>query len=391
MALLPQRSTETRVRAAGTVRCDQKTKHLIPRLQAGDIAVLAHEDLDEMAARGLVEAQVAAVINTCCSMTGRYPNRGAMLLLHAGIPLIDVREREAEDGSPTFMENVQEGEYVTILDGSIYARDRYITQGVVICREDIVYRMDQATKNTTGELHRFLENTLHHASREKNFFLDQLPKPSLRTNMQGKHTLVVVRGATYREDLRAVSHYIMEQKPVLIGVDGGADALLQAGFKPDVIVGDMDSVSDKALQSGAELVVHAYMDGMAPGMQRVERLGLQAHSFPAPGTSEDVAMIIAHELGAELIVALGTHTNMVEFLEKGRKGMASTMLTRLRVGAKLVDAKGVSQLYQTRISWLGLIGVTAAALLPTTVLAAVNPVIRNILRVLYWKIKLFFL
>ena len=178
--------------------------------------------------------------------------------------------------------------------------------------------------------------------------------PSLTTQMSGKHVLVVVRGYSYKEDLQALKPYIREYKPVIIGVDGGADAVLDAGFKPTLIVGDMDSVSDKALTCGAEIVVHAYRDGRAPGLAHVEELGVEHHVFAATGTSEDIAMLMADEAGAEIIVALGTHATLLEFLDKGRAGMSSTFLTRLKVGGRLIDAKGVSQLYRTRISgwWL---------------------------------------
>ncbi len=161
-----------------------------------------------------------------------------------------------------------------------------------------------------------------------------------------------MRGYHYKEDLQTLRHYIREYRPVLIGVDGGADALIEAGHQPDLIVGDMDSVSDDALRCGAEIVVHAYRDGRAPGLERVRALGVEPVVFPATGTSEDVAMLLADDKGASLIVAVGTHVTLVEFLDKGRSGMASTFLTRLRVGGKLVDAKGVSRLYRARISSL---------------------------------------
>jgi uncharacterized membrane-anchored protein len=181
--------------------------------------------------------------------------------------------------------------------------------------------------------------------------------------------LVVVRGYDYREDLAVLRPYIREYRPILIGVDGGADALIEAGYRPDVIVGDMDSVSDHALRCGAEVVVHAYADGRAPGLQRVQDLGVAAVVFPAAGTSEDVALLLADEKGAELIVAVGTHATLVEFLDKGRQGMASTFLTRLRVGGKLVDAKGVSRLYRRRISTWSLVLLVASTL--ATMAAAV--------------------
>lgn len=383
MAILRQRIRSMPVRISGVARGDRKTKHLIPRLLPGEIAVLAHEDLDEMAAEGLLAARVKAIVNTKRCMTGRYPNKGPLLLLQSGIPLFETSEA-------CLLDLTQDGDWLTILDEALYVGDRYAVNVKRVTMDEIVGQMRHARRNTSKELHRFLDNTLMYAYREKEFFLGRLPVPNLRTRIKGKHVLVVVRGSTHLADLQAISHYIKEQKPVLVGVDGGADALLQIGVRPDMIVGDMDSVSDKALQSGAELIVHAYLDGRAPGLDRIERLGLSPHVYPAPGTSEDIAMLIADELGAELIVAVGTHTNMIDFLEKGRKGMASTLLTRLRVGPKLVDAKGVSQLYQTRFSWSALMVVLVATLVPVTIMAAVNPIVRSILRIFYWKIKLLF-
>lgn len=390
MAFLPQYVQEETVRVSGFVRSDRKTKHLIPRLSAGEIAVVAHENLDEIAAKGLLAARVKAVVNISCSMTGRYPNQGPMLLLHAGIPLFDIQTAEFSKELSGLMDMIHDGDFITILDHSMYLGDRYIGRVKQITAEEIIGKLGDAKLNFPAELSRFLENTLQYANQEKEFFLGDLSVPDLKTIIRGRHALVVVRGSSYVDDLQAIFHYIKEQKPVLIGVDGGADALLQMGLRPDIIAGDMDSVSDDALRSGAELIVHAYTDGKAPGLIRLQRLGLDAHVYPAPGTSEDIAMLIMLELGAELIVAVGTHTHMIDFLEKGRKGMASTLLSRLRVGSKLVDAKGVSQLYQTRVSWLSAGIVMVATLIPITMLAAVNPVIRNILRVLYWKLKILF-
>jgi len=184
----------------------------------------------------------------------------------------------------------------------------------------------------------------------------------------------VVRGYHYKEDLAMLRSYIREYRPVLVGVDGGADAIVEAGYQPDMIVGDMDSVSDQTLRSGAEIVVHAYRNGKAPGQKRVEDLGVEHVVFPATGTSEDVAMLIADDSGAQLIVAVGTHNTLIEFLDKGRSGMASTFLTRLRVGSKLIDAKGVSQLYRTRISTWQLVLLALAGLLALFVALAATTV-----------------
>jgi uncharacterized membrane-anchored protein len=222
--------------------------------------------------------------------------------------------------------------------------------------------MVEARAGLHTQLEAFAANTMEYLLKERALLLDGVGVPDVRTDFTGRHALVVVRGYDYREDLAVLRPYIREFRPILVGVDGGADALLEAGYTPNVIVGDMDSVSDEALRCGAEVVVHAYADGHAPGLQRVQDLGISGVVFPAAGTSEDVALLLADEKGASLIVAVGTHATLVEFLDKGRQGMASTFLTRLRVGGKLVDAKGVSRLYRRRISGWSLVLLVLASL-----------------------------
>src|SRR5690606_17168553 len=222
--------------------------------------------------------------------------------------------------------------------------------------------------------------------RERELLLDGIGVPEIDTVLEGRQALVVVRGYHYREDLVTLRPYIREYRPVLIGVDGGADAILEAGWRPDIIVGDMDSVSDKALGCGAEIVVHAYRDGRAPGVDRVIALGVPHVVFPATGTSEDVAMLLADDKGAELIVAVGTHETLVEFLDKGRSGMASTFLTRLRVGGKLIDAKGVSRLYRHRVSNRQVALLILAGLAALMAALAVTPVGRAFFAVVLARI-----
>ncbi|HHV82143.1 MAG TPA: hypothetical protein GXX43_00515, partial [Tepidanaerobacter syntrophicus] len=194
----------------------------------------------------------------------------------------------------------------------------------------------------------------------------------------------------YKEDLAAIKTYIDEVRPVLIGVDGGADALLEYGYTPDIIIGDMDSVSDNTLRICKEkdIVVHAYPDGRSPGLERIKKLGLDAKIFTSPGTSEDIAMLLAYEKGADLIVAVGTHSSMIDFLEKGRKGMGSTFLVRLKVGSILVDAKGVSKLYNQRLRPSYMLGIFAAALVPILVIFNISPPIKHALKLLELRLKM---
>ncbi|MBV9594421.1 MAG: hypothetical protein JO147_11590 [Actinobacteria bacterium] len=360
---------------AGVARLDRRTKRLVGRLNEGDIAIIDHVDLDRVAAESLVAAKVSAVINAQPSISGRYPNLGPELLITNGIVLLD------NVGSEVFAA-VREGTRVRIEGDAVFVGDHPVAKGTVQDAESVAELMAEAKSGLSTQLEAFAANTMEYMKRERALLLDGVGVPEVRTRFDGRHVLVVVRGYDYKADLAALRPYIREYRPVLVGVDGGADALREAGYKPDVIVGDMDSVSDEVLRSGAEVVVHAYPDGRAPGLARVQDLGIEAVTFPAMGTSEDIAMLLADERGAALIVAVGTHATLVEFLDKGRGGMASTFLTRLRLGGKLVDAKGVSRLYRSRISGAALLLLVLAAFVAIGAALAVSEAGRTYLDLL---------
>jgi len=350
----------------GVARVDVRTKVLVKRLEPGDIAIIDHADLDRVSADELIASRVAAVVNTAKSITGRYPNLGPKLLLEAGIPLVDDVGREV-------LARVKEGTTVRLDGDVLYRGDQVVAKGVLQTEDSLGQSMEEATAGVPSQIDAFAANTLEFLRRERHLITNGIAAPELATRMDGRHVLVVVRGYRYREDLRALRPYIREYRPVLLAVDGGADALLAVGYRPDVIIGDMDSVSDEALGSGAELVVHAYPDGRAPGLARVRALGLPSVPLPAAGTSEDVALLVADACGASLIAVVGTHSTVEEFLDKGRPGMASTFLTHLRVGGKLVNARGVHQLYQSRISGWALVALALAAAVTIAVAIAYSP------------------
>jgi uncharacterized membrane-anchored protein len=347
----------------GAARLDRRTKNLTKRLSAGDIAIIDHRDLDRMSAEALIDCQVAAVVNAAPSITGRYPNLGPQLLVEAGIPLVD------DAGSDVFA-RVSEGQTVWLDGDTLYLADEVVAVGTLQDKDSVAEAEAAAKVGLATQLEAFVANTMEYLKRERELLIEGVGVPELSTKLAGRHVLVVVRGYHHREDLNLLRGYIREYRPVMIGVDGGADALLEAKLTPDIIVGDMDSVSDEALGCGAELVVHAYPDGRAPGLARVQDLGMPASLFPAAGTSEDIALLLADEKGASLIVAVGTRFSLVEFLDKGRSGAASTFLTRLRVGGTLVEPKGVSQLYRNGISNWALLFLVLAAIV--TILVAVG-------------------
>jgi uncharacterized membrane-anchored protein len=387
--LLRRRGAPTEI--GGRVRLDRRTKNLTKRLRPGEIAVIHHSDLDRVSAEALVEAGVAAVVNAVPSVSGRYPNLGPGILMDAGIPLID-------DVGDQIFATVHEGDLLTIDGGRVLSlHGTVVAEGTLYTTEILEEQLQYAREGLSDQIEAFADNTMTYLREEKELLLEGVGVPEVATEIEGRHVLIVVRGYDYRSDLDALRPYISEYRPLLMGVDGGADALIEAGYKPDMIIGDMDSCSDETLRCGAELVVHAYHDGRAPGLERITALGLTAVVFPALGTSEDAAMLLADSKGARLLVAVGTHASLVEFLDKGRAGMASTFLTRLRVGPKLVDAKGVSRIYRSQIrTWhlvlLVLSGVLAlfTALLFTDVGSAMGSVlVARIRDLLYWVAGLF--
>jgi uncharacterized membrane-anchored protein len=364
----------------GPARVDRRTKDMIPRLQVGDIAVINHRDLDRVAADGLIEAGVVAVVNCAQSISGRYPNGGPIRIVQAGITLLD-------DVGVELMDTLHEGDVVRIERGDVWRNEELLAHGVVLDHVGIEAEMEAARAAIGTELERFAENTLEYIRKEARLTFEPLTLPPLHTKFAGRHALVVVRGHDYRSDLAALRPYIREYRPVLIGVDGGADALLEHGLTPDIIIGDFDSVSAKGLACGAELVHHVHPDGRAPGRENLLEWGVDYHEFVAEGTSEDVAMLLAYESKAQLIVAVGTHATMVEFLDKGRPGMASTFLTRLRLGPMLVDAKGVSRLYAGRVRRLDIFLLVGAALVAMLVVAIVAEPIHVFARGLWVTLK----
>src|SRR5918997_1650012 len=363
------------VEHTGPARLDRRTEELVRPPSPDDIAIIDHADLDRVSAEELLEAGVRVVVNVAESQTGRFPNPGPLLLVRGGVRLIDA------PGTDLF-EKVSDGEPVTVRGAGLFRNGTKIASGRELRADELSEALREQRSRVTEALESFAENTMRYLREEGRLLSEGIGFPALQTRFRDRHALVVVRGPGHKRDLRIVRPYVRDFRPVLVAVDGGADALLEAGYKPDVIVGDMDSVSDRALCSGAELIVHAYENGSAPGAQRVRDLGLQHHVVPAPATSEDVALLLAFEKGAELIVAVGTHFNLTEFLERNRSGMSSTFLTRLRVGEILIDAKGVSRLVSRRVGVWPLVPVAVAGLAAIAVAVLVSPALRELIELL---------
>jgi uncharacterized membrane-anchored protein len=368
------------VEFTGRARLGRRTKNLVGRLGPDDVAIIDHQDIDRVSAEELLESGVRVVVNVARSQTGRFPNPGPLLLVRGGVRLIDA------PGAPLFDE-LSDGDDVSVRGASVFRNGSCLANGRSLGAEELARALAEQRGRVTEALEGFAENTLRYLRDEGRLLAEGIEFPSLETRFRERHALVVARGPGYKRDLAIVRPYVRDFKPVLVGVDGGADALLAGGMKPDVIVGDMDSVSDGALHCGAELVVHAYRDGAAPGAARLDRLGLRYSSVSAPGISEDIALLLAFEKGAELIVAVGTHFNLIEFMERNRAGMSSTFLTRLRVGEILVDAKGVSRLVSRRVGlWpLAALGITGLGAIVVAVV--LSPSIHHLIELIVLRIR----
>jgi uncharacterized membrane-anchored protein len=370
----------TFIELTGHAKLDRRTKDLVKRLSPDDIAIIDHTDLDRVSAEELVESGVRVVVNVAPSQSGRFPNPGPLALVRGGVRLIDA------PGSDLF-DQVHDGELLTVRGAGLYRNGTCLATGRVLDERQLETVLAEQRGRVTEALEAFAENTMRYLREEGKLLAEGIEFPTLTTRFRDRHALVVARGPGYKRDLRIVRPYVRDFKPVLIAVDGGADALLEAGYEPDVIVGDMDSVSDRALRSGAELLVHAYRDGAAPGEERAQKLGVEYQVVRATGISEDLALLLAYEKGSELIVAVGTHFNLIEFLERNRAGMSSTFITRLKVGEILIDAKGVSRLASRQVGIWPLVLVTLAGLGAIAVAIAFSPALRHLIEYLALRLR----
>ena len=368
------------IELTGHAKLDRRTKHLVRRLSADDIAIIDHTDLDRVSAEELLESGVRVVVNVGASHSGRFPNPGPLALVRGGVRLIEV------SGSDLF-DQVHEGELLTVRGAGLYRNGTCLAAGRVLEERELEHALAEQRGRVTEALEAFAENTMRYLREEGKLLAEGIEFPQLTTRFRDRHALVVARGPGYKRDLRMVKPYVRDFKPVLIAVDGGADALLEAGYKPDVIVGDMDSVSDEALRSGAELLVHGYRDGPAPGEERARALGVPYQVVPGTGISEDLALLLAYEKGSALIVAVGTHFNLIEFLERNRAGMSSTFITRLKVGEILIDAKGVSRLASRKVGIGPLVGLALIGLAAIATAILVSPALRHLIEYLALRLR----
>jgi uncharacterized membrane-anchored protein len=365
---LLSRSSQSLPGVTGVARVDRRTGDLLKRIGPGDIVVLDQLDLDRATADALVHAGVAGVVNASPSISGRFPNLGPELLVEAGIPLIDGVGVHA-------LREIREGSRLRLHAGVVYSGTDEVAKGTQQSAETIADQMIEAKAGMSAQLEAFSANTIEFLRRERTLILDGIGVPELKLPIKGRQVLVVAPGADHVDDLKQLKRYIAEHRPVLMGVEGGAEAVQAAGYKVDIIVGDPDKISTETLTGGADVVVPAQPDGHAPGLERIQDLGIGAVTFPASGNAEDLALLLADAHGATLIVTVGFQATLREFLDSGRSGSnPSTFLTRLKLGSKLMDGKAVANLHRSRVSTPAIVLLVVAALVAVAAGLAVSGV-----------------
>jgi uncharacterized membrane-anchored protein len=362
MSALLSRNAGPRPGVTGIARVDRDIDRLLRRVRPGDIVVLDALDLDRITADVLVEAGVAAVINASPSISGRYPNLGPEVLVGNGVTLID-------ETGPEVFKKVKDGSRVRLNNGGVYSGDRRIAVGKERTEEEIHELMVEAKTGLVAHLEAFAGNTIEFIRSESPLLIDGMGIPDIDVDVHRRHVVIVAEEPDAIEDLKALKPFIKEYQPVLVGVGTGADTLRRAGYRPQLLVGDPDTMSVEVLRSGAQVVLPADADGHAKGLERIQDLGIGAMTFPAAGSAADLALLLCDHHGASLIVTAGHTASIEEFFDRTRQqSNPSTFLTRLRVGEKLVDAKAVATLYHSRVSG-GAIALLVMAMLTAVIVA----------------------
>lgn len=350
-----------------TARVDRRTRNLVPRVRRGDIAVVDHMDMDRASAVALTDAGVVAVVNAAPSISGRYPNLGPRHLVDSGVVLVDNLGQDV-------MTAVREGTTVRVDGETVYVGEQLIGSGTRQDRRSVADAMESAKSGIASRLEAVSASAVEQLRRESGLLIDGAGLPPLVTPIRHRHALVVAKAFDYRRELASLKTYLRENDPVLVGVEAGADALLEAGFPPDLVICTGDDVSDIALRSGAEIVVTTSADGRGSAAERIDRLGVRATAFPTGCPAGDAALLLASANDAALIVTVGMPRGLDELLDTGRSTMASSLLTRAAVGSRVTPASAVSQLYTNRIrGWIVFV-LTLLAVVAVAAAIATTPV-----------------
>ena len=350
----------------GTLRDCTATGRGYMRLRAGDIAVVDAPDISRQEAQRLIDAQPAAVVNLAQFSTGAVPNFGPHMLLESGTLLIEGAGEELRQG-------LKDGKKARVTDdGRIHLGDRAIGAGTVVTAASAEASFTEAQRSLVDHMEYFFGNTIQFIHSEAPLLLDGLGIPDTGATIEGRKVLVVSPGEGHRNQVKLLRNFIREYSPVIIGVDSAADTLVELGYQPDLIVGNPAGIGADTLRSGARVVLPADPDGHAVGLERIQDLGIGAMTFPtAADSATDLALLLADYHGAQLIVNAGSRFDLNGVFADAEGATPSALLTRTKVGPKLVDATAISDLYNVGsgrgLAWLwailGLLVAVAAIIL----------------------------
>ncbi len=354
----------------GTARTDRRTPSLLPRLSAGEVALLDQVDLDSPTAEALVEAGVVAVLNRSEMISGRYPNRGPQILADAGIAMVD---RLGGIGGADPFAVVGDGRRVRVVGGSVLVGDEVVAEGREVTRDDVADQLDAARAGMASQLQTLTHNSAEFLRREEPLILHGQGLPRLRTKLKGRPVVVVGQGPDDAAELRSMRRYLREMHPVIISTGEGLEVARAAGLSPDVVV--LDSHTEelpaaRSLRAARDVVVTEPPGAARAGTStdRFDKVGVRTVAMQTTAAPADAALLLADGAGARPIVGVGLRGTIEEFLDSNRDGLGSGYVTRLKVGPKLVDATAVPMLYSGQLRarhaylvlLIGLVAVAAA-------------------------------
>lgn len=371
--LLRRKSTAAEDGVRGAARVDRDPRVLAARLRRGDVAVIDAIDLDRSAAALLVGAGAAAVVNASPTVSGRYPSLGATVLLDAGVALVDGVGSDA-------LARLRDGEPVSVVDGTVRRDDTVVASGTAQTADTISMALAASEAGLATQMEAFAASAAEYLRREHRVLLEPGSVPPLRVKISGRDVIVVAPGPDHRDDLSRLRRYAKEYRPVVIAVDEAADTARDLGYTAHVIVGDLTNVSDEALRAARDVVVRLDAEGATAGLARVDRMGIARTTVTTTADPADLALLLADEGDARVIVSAGADRTLVSMLDSGRTRAAADFVTRLRVGSRLVDAHATAAMYRPRISGWAVTLMLVIALLTVAVAVWLTPTGQDLAR-----------
>lgn len=334
-------------------------------VRSGDVVVVDVTDLGADTAQALVEKGVAAVLNVSSSSTGRYPNLGPQVLAGAGIPLVD---RVGE----SVWQTLRSGDVVRVDGGAVHLGDTAVATGVEMTESRVRDQLDEASSGLSSQLDSIVTNAADTLRRDRAMLLEGAGIPAVSTDIKGRPVVVVTDGPDAAGDLKSIRSFVRDHDPVLIGVAGGAELLISAGLRPHLLVGRGDDFSGRMIERSGEVVIVS-PSGRLDRPEQFEAHGRQPVIFTATGTPDNLAVLLADQNEAAVIVLVGGPTRLVDLVDGDTADAAGTFIARLRAGSRVVDAQAVRWFARQRLSWFTPLLLLVAGIVAVVAAVATTP------------------